>query len=347
VAVDRQGGLRVRLKLEFDGALFCGWQLQAPDRELEHPSIQGVLERALTIGLRTGGRRLVVQGCGRTDAGVHAEEFFAHVDLPEEFFAVGGVGAAADSARASIDPVRVAIALEKLRHTLNALLPDSVAVTAIAVAPGFHALDDVRRKTYEYRLLLRRTKPTLLRGRVHWLPLEPAAFDVAAVRRAMALLEGEHDFRAFAAANASVVTTVRKLNKCELREGPPFPETLAGAEGVAAFAAAARGSTSEPRTWDASIAAEPLSAPVVREATDFVRAGGPSERLLVLRFTGEGFLKQMVRNLSGTLVEVGEGRRTPESVRELLATTVERGEARKLSGPCLPPEGLHLVRVEY
>ena len=57
---------------------------------------------------------------------------------------------------------------------------------------------------------------------------------------------------------------------------------------------------------------------------------------------GDGFLYKMVRNMVGTLVEVGQGRRRPEAVSEMLASQ-DRGEA----GPTAPGCGLWLVRVTY
>jgi len=69
-------------------------------------------------------------------------------------------------------------------------------------------------------------------------------------------------------------------------------------------------------------------------------AGGG--RLLTFEIAGTGFLKYMVRTIVGTLVEVGDGRRTPASFLELLSSA-----DRASAGPTAPPSGLYLVRVDY
>ena len=69
---------------------------------------------------------------------------------------------------------------------------------------------------------------------------------------------------------------------------------------------------------------------------------GGRDRMLTYEIAGSGFLKYMVRTIIGTLVEVGDGRRTPISMRDLLG-----GKDRTAAGPTAPPHGLYLVRVDY
>ena len=272
---------RLRLRLEFDGAGSCGWQLQSegPDY-IGPPSIQFQIESAIAVVVGRGGERVPVQGCGRTVAGVHAEEYFCHFDLKEDMLA-----RAPD--------------LEKFRHALNCVLSDKIVVTrADEVAPNFHALDDVTLKLYEYRLLIRRAKPTLLRGRVLWLPLEHG-LDYVAMQKACDLIVGEHDFVAFQGSNATTKTTRREITRCEIiRE---------------------------------AVGEDPTSGTLVR-----------------LQFEGRGFLKQMVRNLVGTLIEIGQGRRDVKSMQVLLSDdTPEAQKSRQKAGFCAEAQGLVLRRVIY
>lgn len=63
---------------------------------------------------------------------------------------------------------------------------------------------------------------------------------------------------------------------------------------------------------------------------------------LTINFIGTGFLRYMVRNMVGTLIEIGEGKRTPESIIELLEL-----KDRTKAGRTAPPEGLYLKNVIY
>ena len=70
--------------------------------------------------------------------------------------------------------------------------------------------------------------------------------------------------------------------------------------------------------------------------------GGGYDLPLVMRIEGDGFLRHMVRNIVGTLIEVGSGRWSPSHVEAIL-----RSLDRSRAGPTAPPHGLFLVRVDY
>lgn len=177
---------RVRLKIEFDGSGFLGWQRQP----FGERTVQATLESALA---RLPGEHGSVIGAGRTDAGVHALALVAHLDTT------------------------TSLADERLRMALNAHLPRDVVVLEVATcAPDFEAQFDCLYRRYLYRLRVARGDPrglALLRDRV--LPVFKEV-DIAAMRAAARLLVGRHDFAAFATQETR--STVREVLLCELRE---------------------------------------------------------------------------------------------------------------------------------
>ncbi len=155
----------LKLILSYDGSDFAGWQVQ-PDAL----TLQGTLASA--IG-RITGEKVLPQGSGRTDAGVHA---LAQVAT----FATESSVPAANFVKA-----------------LNDILPASMRVIeAEEVAADFHARKSARAKTYRFRIYREAICPPFLTRYVwHY----PYPLDEAAIILAAALVEGEHDFTSFAA----------------------------------------------------------------------------------------------------------------------------------------------------
>jgi tRNA pseudouridine38-40 synthase len=155
----------VQLVLHYDGSAFAGWQVQPQQR-----TVQGELERVLA-GLCA--ERVVAQGAGRTDAGVHARGQAVGVRVPGAWDAF------------------------KLRRALNALLPEDVWVAAAyEMRPGFHARYSATSRRYAYHVGTDDDAFSPFRRRTEWgfrRPLDRAVLDDAA----RALL-GEHAFVAFA-----------------------------------------------------------------------------------------------------------------------------------------------------
>jgi tRNA pseudouridine38-40 synthase len=151
-----------RLTLEYEGTRFAGWALQPGQR-----TVQGVVQEALRTLLRGGeDESFALAVAGRTDRGVHAW------------------GQVASYRERPLDLV-----------SLNALLPDDVAVLAAEPAPeGFDARRDARSRTYCYRVLARRARSVALRDTALWWPHR---VDRAALEACARLLLGTHDFTAF------------------------------------------------------------------------------------------------------------------------------------------------------
>jgi tRNA pseudouridine38-40 synthase len=155
----------IKLVLAYDGSEFCGWQVQ-PDAG----SIQGTLASA--IG-RITGEKVLPQGSGRTDAGVHA---LAQV-----------------ASFATESPVPA----ENLVKALNDILPPAIRALEATEAPAdFHARKSARGKTYRYRIYRSAICPPFL-ARYVWH--YPYPLDEGAMRRAASYFVGEHDFTSFAA----------------------------------------------------------------------------------------------------------------------------------------------------
>jgi tRNA pseudouridine38-40 synthase len=155
----------LKLTLSYDGSDFAGWQVQ-PDS----PTVQGTLASA--IG-RITGEKVLPQGSGRTDAGVHALAQVATF--------------VTDSPVPTVNFVKA----------LNDILPASIRVTAVEeAAADFHARKSAQAKTYRYRIYRAAICPPFL-ARYVWH--YPYPLDEAAMARAAVLIEGEHDFTSFAA----------------------------------------------------------------------------------------------------------------------------------------------------
>ena len=169
--------MRLRLALEYDGTDFHGWAAQPGLR-----TVEGELRTALGHVFPHWERLAVA---GRTDAGVHALGQVASVKVE------GGP-----------PPQRAAGAL-------NPHLPDDVAVVdASEAAPDFHARHSARARSYRYRIWTRPTPSPLERRRAYWYP---RPLDEAGLAAAAELLLGEHDFRAFTAAETEHEVFLRTI----------------------------------------------------------------------------------------------------------------------------------------
>ncbi len=245
---------RIRVTLSYDGTDFHGWQVQPG-----LPTIQLALE---TVLAEIEGAPVHVNGSGRTDAGVHALAQVAAFSIANP------------------------IPAENLKKAMNRLLPRDIRVLEAAEASeNFHPRYDAIAKTYEYRILRAEICPPFDRRYVyhHPYPLEEARMMDLSV-----LLEGEHDFSAFAAADER-----DKLGLSKVR-------------------------------------------------TIFSSSMTRFEDRLIYRVRGSGFLKHMVRNIVGVLLEAGKGNLT----RADLLARLQPGCAIP-PGPTAPARGLFLINVEY
>jgi tRNA pseudouridine38-40 synthase len=191
----------LKLILSYDGSDFAGWQVQ-PNAE----TVQGALASA--IG-RVTGEKVLPQGSGRTDAGVHA------------------------LAQVATFVTESAVPTANFVKALNDVLPASVRVLEVEeVSADFHARKSALSKTYRYRIYRAAICPPFL-ARYVWhypFPLDQEAMVGAAAR-----VEGEHDFTSFAAVDPErgcegfEVSNVRRIFSSGWeRQGDEFVYTVKG-----------------------------------------------------------------------------------------------------------------------
>src|ERR1700722_5164158 len=245
---------RIKILVSYDGTDYHGWQVQPG-----LPTIQGALEQAIS---EIEGRPVPVAGSGRNDAGVHAV------------------------AQVAAFSIQNPIPVDNLRRAVNRLLPRDIRVLLVEEAgPDFHPRFQAKRKTYEYRIFRSEICSPFERRYVCHHPYPLATDEMIATAP---LLEGEHDFTAFAASD--------DRDELEL---------------------------SKTRTIFCS------------------RLTMEGDRL-IYRVTGSGFLKHMVRNIVGVLLEVGKGNLD----RPGFLARLEPG-CRIPGGPAAAAQGLFLMSVEY
>ena len=266
--------MRYRAVISYFGARYVGWQ-----RQLNGLSVQEVLERALE---KTFGTPTSATASGRTDAGVHAEGQVVHFDA------------------------ETSIPVDKIPFAVNTELPDDVSMLSCEVAEeDFNARFNAKRKTYRYSLYLsKHLRPMLEPTHEHIV----VPLDLTAIREAVKVIEGEHDFKCFEASGSVVKNTVRTVYEIAV-DCKPLEKVQADKTGNLTMP------FDESKAFDCTID---------------------------ISVTGNGFLYNMVRIIAGTLVYVGLHKLTVEDIKNIMET----GD-RKRAGKTLSAKGLCLVKVEY
>ena len=177
--------MNYRLIIQYDGTDFHGWQVQDGLR-----TVQGELSRVLSL---LDDREVMVQGSGRTDAGVHAEGQVASVHLHRE------------------------MSPEKLRNAINGNLAHDARVLFVEFAPeDFHARYSAVSKTYSYRLVHGAVMSPFWTRYAHQ---EARPLDLDRMRECAEGFKGEHDWTAFSAAQTDAGSRVRNIMRMKITDG--------------------------------------------------------------------------------------------------------------------------------
>ena len=241
-----------KLMLSYDGTKYSGWQrLGSTDNTIQN-KIEILLSRLLN-------QKVEVSASGRTDAGVHARMQVCSFHAVTE------------------------LSCEELLREIRHYLPQDIGALELTPAePRFHARLNCRGKTYLYRIWASEIPNVFERN---YLYTYTKPLDIEKMKKAAAILCGEHDFAAFTNAKHIKKSTVRRIDSIEIKK--------AGEE-------------------------------------------------IRLYFTGNGFLYNMVRILTGTLLEIGNGERSLDDIPAILASG-----SREQAGFLAPAKGLILWDVQY
>lgn len=191
---------------------------------------------------------------------------------------------------------------DNLRRALNRTLPDAIRVLQAAIAPDDFHARHSASAKTYEYRVFRETVCPPYVARYVYPCTWP--MNVDDMQAAAKLLEGEHDFLSFAATDPDLTT---RLNEEDSDSDFPAKTSVR---------------TVFSSTWE--------------------EVRSPAGAMLVYRVRGSGFLHHMVRNLVGTLLDVGRGRLPADAMPEILAT-----KARSAAGPTAPARGLFLHSVEY
>jgi tRNA pseudouridine38-40 synthase len=266
----------ILLTIAYDGSGFSGWQRQPNAR-----TVCGELEALLSD---ICGALVQLNGCSRTDAGVHAKgqraSFISDCPVPAERLARVMNDRLAKDRLEGVGEIRILEAKE---------MPED-----------FHARFDSRGKRYVYRIRAgwgeAGSGPDVFSRNYCYQVREK--LDAEAMKKAASYIIGTHDFKCFEAAGSTPrESTVRTSYSLEIDCSPA--------------------QNSGPAT-------------------------GAALQDITVRIEGDGFLYNMVRIITGTLVEVGQRKRSPESIKDTIAS-LDRSRA----GHTAPPQGLYLDEIFY
>ena len=187
----------IALKLMYNGTAYHGWQVQK-----NAVTVCGTLEKAIAD---ICGGPVHLTGCGRTDAGVHAEHYIANFRTESR------------------------IPVDRLPFAVNTHTPEDIAVKeAFEVAEDFNAIGSCIKKEYTYRIYNSRFKNPFYVNRAYFYPKH---LDEEFLNRAAGMFVGTHDFAAVRSVGTETKSTVRTIYYCHVTRNGELLELKVCANG--------------------------------------------------------------------------------------------------------------------
>lgn len=192
--------MKILLELAYLGTGFSGYQVQ-PGKVTVQSAIQDAVEAVY-------GERYPVKGCSRTDAGVHARQYFATFDTDK------------------------AIPESRIPAALNSVIDPRISIlSARVVSEDFHVRHDVLYKEYEYLIMNKNIPDPFLAGRAWYFPKPLRENSLALMSEAAGAFVGKHDFSGFMAKGSDVADTVRTVTHLTVEKDGDVIRVRIGADG--------------------------------------------------------------------------------------------------------------------
>lgn len=175
----------LKMTIEYDGTRYKGWQKQKGDIS----TIQDKIEKVLS---KMTGEDIQVIGCGRTDTGVHAENYIANFQTNSDF------------------------SVEMMLNYLYEFLPEDIVVKAMKdTSERFHARYNVKSKTYVYRINNNKYRNVFNRKYTYHIDEN---LDIKEMRNGAEFLIGTNDFQSFTSLKPKTKSTLRTINYINISE---------------------------------------------------------------------------------------------------------------------------------
>jgi tRNA pseudouridine38-40 synthase len=172
--------MRYFLELTYNGTRFCGWQ-----RQPNAPSVQQTIEDIFSMMLR---QPIDITGCGRTDTGVHARQYFAHFDFDHEF-------------------------PKNFLERADRLVGNDIALRKIIpVADTNHARFDATSRSYQYTISFQKNP---FFTEIEWFFTQKDRLDIEKMQKAADLLRGYSEFAPFCKTHSDAQTMRCAITHCE------------------------------------------------------------------------------------------------------------------------------------
>ena len=176
---------RYKIKIEYDGTPFVGWQFQK-----NGTSVQKVLQDAILLFSQ---EKTIVNGAGRTDSGVHAEEQVAHFDLKKK------------------------IEKKKFIKGVNKYIGNyPISVLEVRkVSRKFHSRYDAKQRVYRYIIVNRSSRLSLLKNKAWHISKN---LNILKMKKGSKMLVGTHDFSTFRSSSCSANSPIKTLKKAKIKK---------------------------------------------------------------------------------------------------------------------------------